>query len=132
MTLARFKGIVFLVVGAGLLGVGIWMAVGTSGFLRHALAAEGTVIATPHGGAHPQVRFTTAAGQVVEYSQNGYVSGYHVGDRVRVLHDPSQPSNTACFDGFGALWGMSIQVFAMGLVFAVAGTIILRSDRRPV
>lgn len=86
-------------------------------FLRDAQIADGHVERLNAGGSHPQVAFTTAAGERVSYPQGGMIFGYEPGQAVRVLYRPERPSLEPALDSFGALWGMTLMVALIGLTF---------------
>jgi Protein of unknown function (DUF3592) len=114
-------GVLFVLLGIGLLIAAVTFAARTHGFKRDAAAAEGVVVRLNAGGSHPQIEFTTAAGQTISYPQGGFLFGYQPGDRVRVLYSPGEPARTACVDAFGALWFTSLLLGAMGLCFVGGG-----------
>ena len=117
--LRRVKSIVFTVVGVGLMiGAACW-GVSTRRFVARAASAPGLVVRLDHGGAHPQIRFTTAAGEAIEYGQNGMIWGYRVGDRVEVLYAPEHPGRDPVIHTTGALWGFVAMVFFMGAGFVL-------------
>jgi hypothetical protein len=89
-------------------------------FIRSAATAEGTVVELNAGGSHPQIEFTTAAGEHVSYPQGGFIFGYKPGDRVPVRYLPSDPRGTASIDAAGALWFVAALLATLGLLFAAA------------
>lgn len=99
-------------------------------FGQTAAVAEGTVIALNAGGSHPEVAFTTAAGEAVHYPQNGLVAGYRVGDAVRVLYDPSDPRH-AVVDAVGARYGFAALGALLGSVFLVVAWVARRTRSTP-
>ena len=117
--LRRFKCIVFTLVGVGLMISAVYWAVSTRHFVGRAASAPGAVVKLNAGGAHPQVRFTTAAGEVIEYPQGGMIWGYRVGDRVEVLYEPENPNRDPVIHTPGALWGFVAMDFLMGAVFVL-------------
>lgn len=117
----RVQGLLFLMVGIGLL-----IAAGVFGFERYdfvqqASRADARVVALNAGGSHPQIEFETASGETVSYPQGGLIFGYGVGDPVRVLYRAENPRATANVDTWGALWGVSLFLSILGLAFAIAG-----------
>lgn len=113
------KSLVFTLVGMGLMVSAVYWAVSTRQFVARAVAAPGVVVRLNHGGAHPEVRFTTATGEIVEYGQGGMIWGYRVGDRVEVLYAPEHPGRNPVIHTTGALWGFVAMGFLMGAVFAL-------------
>ncbi|MEG0185590.1 MAG: DUF3592 domain-containing protein [Stenotrophomonas sp.] len=101
-------------------------------FLRVAQIADGHVESLNAGGSHPQVAFTTAAGERVSYAQGGMIFGYEPGQAVRVLYQPARPARQPSLDSFGALWGMTLMVALIGLTFVgiALRAVIRRSDHR--
>lgn len=113
------KIVVFTLVGVGLMiSAGVW-AVSTQHFVARAASAPGEVVKLNAGGAHPEVRFTTAAGQVIEYPQSGMIWGYRVGDKVEVLYEAENPTGSAVIHTPGALWGFVMMDFLLGAVFVL-------------
>lgn len=117
--LRTVKIIVFTVVGLALMVGAVCWAVSTRRFVAQAVAAPGVVIRLNAGGAHPQVRFTTAAGQTIEYPQGGMIWAYRVGDKVKVLYVPENPAGSAVLNRPGALWGFVAMDFLLGAAFVL-------------
>ena len=115
----RVKSLVFTVAGVGLMIGAVGWGVSTRCFVARAVSAPGVVVKLNHGGAHPQIRFTTAAGEVIEYAQGGMIWGYRVGDRVEVLYEPEQPNRDPVIHTAGALWGFVAMDFLMGAGFVL-------------
>ena len=106
----------FVVIGGVLLVVASLMAWQSRAFLASASRATGVVTATPAGGSHPLVQFTTADGRVVSFAQGGFIFGYHPGDAVAVVYDAANPSR-AMLDTVGAIWFLPIFLGALGGLF---------------
>lgn len=104
-------GTIFLVAGA-LFGLHTWR------FTQTASHAAGTVICENYGCHHVEVRFKTAAGEMIEYPQNGDIC-LHTAQNINVLYDPSMPLPTATVDSIGALWGNTFWASLMGVVFVL-------------
>ncbi len=117
---ARAKGVLFALIGAGLLAVAIITAVPKHAFIRNAARAEGVVVRQDHGPAHVTIEFTTASGQKMSYAQNGDVY-FRRGDHVVVLYDPEAPGLSACADRFGALYFPQMLMCGIGLAFLAIG-----------
>ena len=126
--LRTLKAIVFALAGVVFLAVAVYSTVSTRNFVARARRAAGEVVRLNAGGAHPQVRFVTDEGQVVEYSQDGMIGGYRTGDRVTVLYDPHDPKMAPTVDTTGALWGFTSMDFLMGAVFVLVAYGISRPD----
>ena len=119
--LTRLKGGVFAVVGLGLtVGVCAW-SVSSLHFIRCAARAPGIVTKLNAGGSHPEVSFTAASGEVVDYPQGGMILGYHAGQPVTVLYDPHHPRDSPCLDTIPALWFDQGMLLLMGIVFLSIG-----------
>lgn len=86
----------------------------TREFIHTTARANGVVISQNAGKHHVEIRFTTAKGEVVQYTQNGEIS-YEVGDKVTVLYYPDDPKFHASTDAFGALWGSSLVLAGIGI-----------------
>ena len=105
---------VALLIGAG------YAATVRLAFIRSSATAEGMVIELNAGGSHPQIEFTTAAGERISYPQGGFIFGYRPGDRVRVCYLPTDPRGTASIDTIGALWFSPLLLTIISGVFAIA------------
>ena len=115
--LGRVIAVLFTVVGvAAMLGC-IIAALYTWQFTAKAAAAPGAVTRLNADGSHVQVQFTTVAGEIIEYPQNGMIGGYQVGDKVEVLSDSRDPKATHVVNTFGAVWGFTLFGFLAGAVF---------------
>lgn len=129
-TVELLGGALFVALGLLLLAGSAVLAANTHDFLRIAERAPGRVEKLNAGRFHLEVAFTTVAGQRVSYSQNGFIAGHVPGQAVTVLYQRDRPRQSARLDEFGAKWGESLFVAAMGLGFAVLGAGELRSYRR--
>lgn len=118
--LRTLKVTLFSFVGVALMVGTLFWADSTRRFLARARPAAGEVVRLNAGGAHPEVRFTTATGQVVEYPQGGMIWGYRKGDHVEVLYDPQAPTDAPVLNTTGALWGFHTMTFLMGTGFVLA------------
>lgn len=115
------RALVFTPLGLFLLFITLWLVQNQLDFLAHAHRAEGHVSALNAGGNHPQIDFTDANGKTFSYPQNGFISGYEVGDRVTVLYRPEDPYVSAIIDSPGALWAWSLGAGLLGISFTAAG-----------
>ena len=115
--LRRLKIFVFTFVGAALMIGALCWGASTRRFVARAVSAPGVVVKLNAGGSHPEVRFTTAAGEVVDYAQGGMIWGYRAGDQVEVLYEPANPAGSAVLNRPGALWGFVAMDFLLGASF---------------
>ena len=114
-------GVAFLVV-CGFTGLHTWR------FTHAASHAIGKVTRQNHGCTHVEVHFETAAGEAIDYLQNGAVC-LQAGQEIHVLYDPSLPKLTATVDSVGALWGATFWAGGLGIAF-LAGAISMRFGSR--
>lgn len=121
--LGIMKALVFILAGVALVAGALYWADANRRFVARAASAPGAVIRLNAGGAHPEIRFTTAAGKVVEYPQGGMIWGYRVGDKVQVLYEPHDRPDPV-INTFGAIWGFTTMDFLLGAVFVAAGILI--------
>jgi hypothetical protein len=123
------KGVVFTVVGTCLLIGTALYAQSTREFLRTSVVVPGRVIKLNAGPHHPEIAFTTLAGEHVEYPQGGEVS-VEDGATVEVRYAPDAPHMTARMNTFGAIWGGVLTFGGMGVAFFLGGVSQLRSGVR--
>ncbi|MBN3779548.1 MULTISPECIES: DUF3592 domain-containing protein [Burkholderia] len=123
------KGVVFTLVGTCLLIGAALYAQSTREFLRTSVVVPGRVIKLNAGPHHPEIAFTTLAGEHVEYPQGGEVS-VQDGETVEVRYAPDAPHMTARMNTFGAIWGGVLIYGGMGVVFFLGGAGQLRSGVR--
>ncbi|MBY4726986.1 MULTISPECIES: DUF3592 domain-containing protein [Burkholderia] len=123
------KGVVFTIVGTCLLIGAALYAQSTREFLRTSIVVPGRVIRLNAGPHHPEIAFTTLAGEHVEYPQGGSVSEED-GATVEVRYAPDAPAMSARLNTFGAIWGDVLMIGGMGVVFFVGGLGQLRSGVR--
>jgi len=122
---ARLKGGVFAFAGLCVVCGAVAGVVSTRDFLRTAARAPGIVTRLNAGGFHPEIQFTVASGQRVQYPQGGMIKSYHAGESVFVLYDPHHPGQDPRLDTFGALWMDWITLFGMGAVFIGIGSLLI-------
>ncbi|OXI95948.1 MULTISPECIES: DUF3592 domain-containing protein [Burkholderia] len=123
------KGVVFTIVGTCLLIGAALYAQSTREFLRTSIVVPGRVIKLNAGPHHPEIAFTTLAGEHVEYPKGGSVSEED-GATVEVRYAPDAPAMSARLNTFGAIWGDVLMIGGMGVVFFVGGLGQLRSGLR--
>jgi hypothetical protein len=114
------KGIVFTVAGTCMLIGAALCAQSTRDFLRASVVVPGRVVRLNAGPHHPEIAFTTLAGEYVEYPQGGEVS-VQDGATVEVRYTPDEPRMTARMNTFGAIWGDALTIGGMGTVFFFGG-----------
>jgi hypothetical protein len=115
-----FPGLMFVVVGAGLLFEAAHAAQDVQQFLEKSVRVEGVVSKLNAGGAHPEIEFALPSGKRVSFPESGWIS-YRAGQRVHVLHLPDDPEGTARLDDPGALFFWYRSGAFAGLVFCVLG-----------
>jgi hypothetical protein len=114
----------FALAGGALLIVALVQAFGVRRYLESTSVAAGKVIDTPHGSSHPVVRFTTADGDVVTFSGNGWIGGYATGDDLSVRYDPARPHIGPKIDAIGSIWAWVIVLAVLGSGFLFGGWLI--------
>jgi hypothetical protein len=104
----RFKVLLLSMVWIGCL-IALFSSVEyTKAFLDAAVEIPGRIVALNAGGSHPQVEFTTRRGENISYAQGGWIGGYKVGDKVRVLYLEDSPRTSATIKRIGAIWAWTI------------------------
>ncbi|MBJ9968462.1 DUF3592 domain-containing protein [Burkholderia seminalis] len=114
------KSIVFTVLGTCVLIGAALDAQSTREFLRTSVVVPGRVVKLNAGPHHPEIAFTTLAGEHVEYAQGGDVS-VQDGATVEVRYAPDAPKMSARMNTFGAIWGDALTIGGMGAAFFVLG-----------
>lgn len=119
---------IFLIVGLGVLAGSVYNTLQTKDFLSSAVHAEGEVVdliarrsdnSTTYA---PKVSFYTANKQRLSFTSSSSSSpaAYSRGEKVTVLYSPNNPSN-AKIDSFFSLWGASLIMGVLGVVFSAVG-----------
>lgn len=131
ITLSNRKSVTFAVggifglVGVILLAIAAWTALSSHRLRRDGLRADGEVIELVRkrdsdGGTTwaPVFRFTTAEGKVIEVqsSLSSSPASHAVGEPVQVLYRADTP-HAARIDSFFPMWGISLILGGMGVVF---------------
>ncbi len=121
---------IFLLVGLGMLGGGIYSFVTTWQFIGGAAAADGVVIALEErrssadgdSSYYPRVVFETEDRRKYEFigDTGSRPAAFDVGERVRVLFDPARPE-AARIDSFLQLWLLPLILGGLGTVFSGFG-----------
>jgi hypothetical protein len=128
-------GVIFLIVGLGMLGFGGWSFLNTRGQMESWGHAEGEIVNFSHysdsdGGTLtvPVVRYTTADGQEItaepyeERNTTVDVDGYRVGDTVEVIYNPDNPRDMFLND-FMHVWFVPTLMGGMGGLFGFIGAL---------
>jgi hypothetical protein len=121
---------VFVPLGVLLLAWAAYKYLDTRAWLARSVEATGSVIEmvrvrdreTGDVSFAPLVRFQTRDGKTVEF-QSTFRSNppaYSTGQNVTVLYDPAEP-NAAAVSGLFSIWGFSIILALVGIVFLVVG-----------
>lgn len=76
-------------------------------FLDQSNRVQGEVTSLPHGGHHPEIAFTTHAGEPVS-ARPASVAVLDIGDRVDIRYDPAMPRASAQIDTFLDRWMVSL------------------------
>ena len=116
-------GLLFALIGVGLLGITVDLTLDRREFLARAQIANGIVSHLNAGGSHPEIAFTTGSGEKISYPQGGFIFGYQQDQTVRVYYLPEQPANSAIVDDSAALWGTPGVLGCIGLVFTIVGLV---------
>lgn len=127
----KLIGILFPVIGAGLLLAAIVSTTLTYRFVSIASRAEGNVVRLSAGGAHPVIQFVPAGEAAVEFSGSGFIN-YAVGDKVTVLYlkDAQIPSGFQTnVDTPRALWFTPLILTWIGGGFVIGGFYAKRVSR---
>jgi hypothetical protein len=136
-SLKRFWGnlplLALVLTGLGLVGLTVFQFFQRQQAAHIAQSAKGTVIDfkeecfEEHCGDAPIVRFTTPAGEMIQFTSQVSSSprAYRVGDSVDVLYDPQTPQNAEIS---GAGYGSILMKGIAGLFLAVMGVLLLNSD----
>ncbi|WP_025129515.1 DUF3592 domain-containing protein [Pseudomonas sp. PH1b] len=124
-----FQGLLFALIGIGLLVIAVNLSLDRREFLASAQTADGIVSDLNAGGSHPEIAFTTGTGEKISYPQGGFIFGYQKDQPVRVYYLPQQPANSAIIDDPAALWGTSGVLGFIGLIFTIAGLLGVISQR---
>lgn len=130
--------IISLIIGVVTLAGSVYTFIDTNDFLLRSVRAEGYVVeidkekGTRFGSAlpsplyyRPVVRFTTDAGESVEFTEDLF-SGtplYHAGQRLPVLYIPDVPGD-AKIEDFHSLWGMTATLAIAGVINLVIFSVI--------
>ncbi len=127
MKLNSFLALGFLIVGLSVAMIGVILGVSSHRFVNNATYSEGVVIDLPFGGSHPLVEFVDKSDRKLQFTENGWIGGYKVGDKVTVAYDPSEPEYSAHINKIGAIYGSSIFLIVPGVIVAVFGILAYKN-----
>lgn len=133
----QILGILFSLIGAGLVAVAVRFYFKQRAFLRDAASAQGTVVdltttrsesigsdgrTTVQHFSNPRVKFRTASGQEVTFASalGSSPPSNRVGDTVRVRYRPDRPAE-AEIDAFWENWFSTVAAGATGGVLLAVG-----------
>lgn len=119
------SGIFSLIVGGIALIAAMLTYQDTENFLRISSSAPGKVTALNHGSSHPEIEFTSKAGEKISYSQGGFIFGMRVGDAVHVRYLAAAPRPTARLDRFGSIWFWTLTTGMFFVAFSTIGIVTL-------
>ena len=126
-------GVIFFLIGAGLLVGDFFVVKGTMVFLNNSEKADGSVVKVVQSRSaegnymySPEVSFVDAGGQTINFISNlsSSISTYTVGQKVSVLYDISN-SQSAKINTFFQLWFGPIIMTVLGVIFFLVGLLIL-------
>ncbi|VWC65758.1 hypothetical protein BLA50215_00150 [Burkholderia lata] len=86
-----FKGGLAVLTGTVLLVFAVFDFQSTRDFMRESIVVPGRVVRLTYGPHHPDIVFTTRAGERVEYPQGGEVD-VHLGDAVEACYRAEGPA----------------------------------------
>jgi hypothetical protein len=120
-----YKSVFAVVIGIAFFVGAAINAFATMNFIQSSVVALGNVTALNAGGSHPEIEFVTRTGERISYPQGGMISGFKVGDRVRVRYRPDDAYRSATVDQFGSLWNAPIILAILGAGFIASGVLQL-------
>ena len=128
MGIPIFVGLLFFVIGIGVLIAGISSILKRRSQIANSLSADGLVtgLATEMGRSsylyYPLLQFKIPSGQTINFqsSLGSNPAGYSVGQQVKVLYDARNPQE-AEIDDLNSQWLIPGCMLAMGLGFTIGG-----------
>jgi hypothetical protein len=87
---AVFNAVPLFIFGIGFITAGLTWTKYTREFIGKAKITDGVVIAMPSGSNHLRIGYSNSSGEKDLFPANGQMSGYRVGEHVRVLYDPAE------------------------------------------
>jgi len=137
-----FTGVIFFLVGAGLLVGDYFMIKGNVSFLANSVKTEGKVInilkiessSSNSKGSYnysPEVSFTDNTGQEVTFKSSLSTSmpTYKIGEKVNVIYNKDNPQE-ARINTFFQLWFGVLILSFMGTIFFLVGLFTLINQKR--
>lgn len=123
---------IFALVGAAMLVAAVKQFTRKRAFLRNSAIASGIVIALTENRERdeisyfPKVKFQTPSGLDITFqsAMGSSSEAKRIGDSVAVRYRPDQP-HVAEIDAFMPLWGLTLLLSALGVVFLFVGVGIL-------
>ena len=127
----------YLVIGIGLFGGGIYSFLSTRDFIGEAASANGVVVglereqdADGNDSYYPRVQFEANGRSYQFRGQVGSGRGtFRVGEQVEVLYDPADPHH-ARINSFVQLWFFPMFLGGIGVVFTAIGAAARFGDSR--
>jgi len=128
MGIAIFVGLLFFVIGIGIVIASVVQILKRRRQIASSLPADGlvTAFATEMGRRgylyYPLVQFKISSGQTISFQSSVGTSraGYSIGQQVKVLYDARNPQE-AEIDALTSLWLVPGCMLAMGLAFTIGG-----------
>lgn len=131
-------GIIFLLIGVGILTGDFFVIKSTMTFLSNSEKAEGSVIDIVKSRSsdgdymyRPEISFIDTTGQTITFTSSisSSMPSYQVGEKVSVLYDKSN-SQSAKINTFFQLWFGPIIMTVLGVIFFLTGLLILIKQKR--
>jgi uncharacterized protein DUF3592 len=124
--------IIFALVGVAMLVAAVRQFTRTRAFLRNSAIAAGVVMALTENREReeisysPKVKFQTPSGRDITFqsAMGSSSEARSIGDSVAVRYRPDQP-HVAEIDAFMPLWGLTLLLSVLGVVFLFVGVGIL-------
>lgn len=121
-------GTFLLLFGLGFIGPATYFILKSASLAQSGEVAQGAVFANKEskGNSTPVVDFTTPAGQQVRFVGNmsSHPPVYQVGEKVRVLYLPADPS-THAIDSFREMWFIPSVLMPIGIAAALGGAVMV-------
>ena len=125
---SKKKGIACMALSAAAFAASVYAWHSTQSFLVNAIPAEGTVVEintftrpnqvdTQH---EATIQFFTGSGEPIEFKSSNNVTGYAVGDNVKILYEIDRPY-LAMTDKYFSKWGDSLISGTLGIFLLLAG-----------
>lgn len=120
-------GLLFALIGIGLLGIAVNLTLDRRDFLARAQTADGIVSRLNAGGSHPEIAFTTGKGEKFPTPRVASSSAMSRGSRCEFIICPSSRPPTPR-RGSRCTVGTPVMLGAMGLFFTLVG--LLKATRQ--